>query len=376
VTHKSFGVGFVGCGYVADFYGATLPNHSQLSLVGAADVDADRAASFAARYGGRTFATLDELLACPNVDIVVNLTPPSEHNRINHQVVSAGRHLYSEKPLAMTASEANDLVVAAEAIGVALGAAPCSILGEAATTLAMSVSRGDIGSPRLVYAELDNGSLPLLGSRGWYSARGIPWPTDHEIRTGCTLEHSPYYVTWLVTLFGPVVEMQCSTASLMLDLWDDEEGVLAPDFSVGVLRMASGVVVRITTGWVAPSDLSLTIVGTEGVLRVDEAWSYRSAVTLRRVQQPRGKDHAYLADPCRVPLEPTPWAATSGYDDTHEMDMCRGIAELAQHIRTGCKLTVPPSVHAHITDVCLRLAQGVSGEVPAPESSTVKEPHT
>lgn len=372
MTEGPLGIGIIGCGYVADFYGATLPHHSQLNLVSAFDVDAERMASFCARYGAEEVADVGEMLADPRVVIVANLTPPHAHDIINQRVVAAGKHLYSEKPLGLSSEKVTCLLDQAERNRVLVAGAPCSVLGEAAQTLAKAIRDGAIGSPRLVYAELDNGALPYLGSERWTSPRGIPWPTASEVAIGCTLEHAPYYVTWLVALFGRVRHVHAGAFTLLHDQWP-ENLVVAPDFTVGVLTLDSGVICRITCGWVAPADLSLTVVGTEGALRVDDAWSYRAPVTLRRRQQPTGKQHDYLAPPVVLPAVDSGWPDTSGsYKDSHDMDVSRGVAQLADAVTGVGTLALDAFDHAHVTDVCLMLSSGTSGPVPSRLSNMVR----
>jgi predicted dehydrogenase len=352
---------------VADFYAATLPNHPQLRLVRAFDPLSERLRGFCRTYGARAAASEAELLADPEVDLVLNLTPPGLHEAVNRRVIAAGKHLYCEKPLAMRPEAAYELAELARRHRVMVGGAPCSVLGEAAQTLWSALDDGMIGTPRLVYAELDNGPLPYLGSDQWFSARGVPWPTADELATGCTLEHAAYWVTWLVAMFGPVIRIESATASVLHHEWPSSLS-LAPDLCVGLLRFASGPVCRLTCGWVAPPDLSMTVVGDAGVLRVEDAWSYASPVTLRRRRRPTGKNHDYLGPARTLPHTASSWSARKArYEDSHDMDLSRGPAELADAVRGARRLTLGPVTHAHVTDVCALLAAGHSGPVHAPD---------
>ena len=103
------GVAIVGCGYIADAYRHCLPMHAQtLRLCGAYDRDAARLAAFRGHWGDRAFSSLDELLADPAVSIVINATDPQNHAPVTRAALDAGKHVYSEKPLAMTRDEAAD----------------------------------------------------------------------------------------------------------------------------------------------------------------------------------------------------------------------------------------------------------------------------
>src|SRR5262245_40945049 len=104
-------VAFVGCGFVADYYASTLPNYPDLELVGVTDLNPDRAARLAALWKVRTvYPTLQALLDDQRVELVLNLTNPSSHFDVSKECLSAGRHVYSEKPLATDFSEAEELV--------------------------------------------------------------------------------------------------------------------------------------------------------------------------------------------------------------------------------------------------------------------------
>ena len=101
------GVAIVGCGYIADAYRHCLPMHAQnLQLRGAFDRDAARLAAYRSHWGDHAYASLEALLADPAVSIVINATDPQNHAPVTLAALAAGKHVYSEKPLAMTRDEA------------------------------------------------------------------------------------------------------------------------------------------------------------------------------------------------------------------------------------------------------------------------------
>src|SRR5690606_4049974 len=124
-----------GCGYVADYYVTTLANHPELELVGVADRDPERADRFARHHKLHRFRDYGELLADDRVQLVVNLTNPRAHAEVSRAAIEAGKHVFSEKPLATEWAEAVELVDRAEAAGVRIASAPSTMLGEAAQTL-------------------------------------------------------------------------------------------------------------------------------------------------------------------------------------------------------------------------------------------------
>src|SRR5438876_1593437 len=128
-------IAIVGCGFVADLYMKTLKLHPQLQLVGVTDRDATRLARFADFHRAKPFDSLDALLATSGADVVLNLTNPRSHFDITRQCLDVGKHVYSEKPLAMEIDQAKQLVDLAKSKDLHLSSAPCSLLSETAQTI-------------------------------------------------------------------------------------------------------------------------------------------------------------------------------------------------------------------------------------------------
>lgn len=328
-------IAIVGCGFVADYYLKTLANHPELELVGVMDRDQDRALRFSAYHSVPAYSSLDELLKDNRVDIVVNLTNPRSHYQVSKACLEAGKHVYSEKPLAMKLEEAEELVALAEQRGLYIASAPCSLLGETAQTLWKALRENVVGRTRLVYAEMDDGLVHRMAYKKWLSESGLPWPYKDEFEVGCTLEHAGYYVTWLTAFFGPAESVTAFSSCLIPDKQTDVEldPPNTPDFSVACIKFGSGVVARLTCGIVAPHDHSLRIIGDEGILCTEDCWYYQSPVYIKRMLKIRRKT---FISPWKkkYPLvrKPGGKAKTRG---SQSMDFCRGVAEMAAAIREG-----------------------------------------
>jgi predicted dehydrogenase len=156
---KPLGIGIVGTGNIAGGYARDALTHPEIRLVAATDLDPERAAAFAAANGCRVHGSLDELLADDDVDIVLNLTVHHAHYEITKAALTAGRHVFSEKPLALRSTEAHDLVDLARARGVRLGCSPSTFLGEAQQTAAGLIRGGRLGTVRAIYAEVNWGRI-------------------------------------------------------------------------------------------------------------------------------------------------------------------------------------------------------------------------
>ena len=276
-------IAFVGAGFVADYYMATLANHPALELLGACDRDAARLKQFCDYHGIAAYTDIAAVLGDKDVELVVNLTDPHSHYDVTLGALEAGKHVYSEKPLAMTLDEAKALVERAEKAGLVLAGAPANALSDAFDCMKASLRAGKIGQPRLVYAEMEDGAVFRQNWRSWRSLSGAPWPGCHEFEIGCTLEHSGYALSWLVGLFGAVRRITGMSGVMFDDKGYGSEGSrMGPDFSTAVFEFDNRVVARLTCGICAPRDRSLTVMGEEGTLTVADLWDHRSAIYLER----------------------------------------------------------------------------------------------
>ena len=163
------------------------------------------------------YNSLDELLADSRVELVLNLTNPHSHYEVTRACLEAGKHVYTEKPLAMQFDQAQELVELAKARGLHLSGAPCSVLNQAAQSLWKAIREEQVGKPRLVYAEFDDGMVTLMPYKKWLSESGIPWPYKDEFEVGCTVEHAGYPLTWLVAFFGPARSVHAFATTLLPD---------------------------------------------------------------------------------------------------------------------------------------------------------------
>ena len=368
------GIALVGCGWVADYYLSTLSNHGRLELKGVFDRDAERQARFCAHHDAPSYRGLQELLDDPGVDIVVNLTNPVNHYEVSQAGLEAGKHVYSEKPLAMEMPLAEELVELAEARGLLIASAPCGLLGETAQTLWKAVREEKAGPIRVVYAEMDDGLLHRRDYREWVSESGNAWPYKDEFEVGCTLEHAGYYLTWLTAFFGPATRVtsfaSCQVPDKQTDLTLDP--ATTPDFSVACIEFDGGVVARLTCSVVAPFDRSIRIIGDDGVLSAGDCWDYGAPVYLRRRTALGLKAEKYprLAPFLGVGTRRVPPVRKTRFEyggsGADRMDFCRGIAELADAIEEGrtCRMSARHALH--VNEITLAIQQPELGGTPRP----------
>ncbi|MET8004452.1 Gfo/Idh/MocA family protein [Nonomuraea glycinis] len=191
-------VGVVGCGAISAQYFPTIDRLPGLRLVAVADLDPDRAREAVRPYPGVDVLTVAELVTDPRVDVVLNLTIPAAHTEIALQAIAAGKDVYSEKPLAATAEDAERVLRAADAAQVRVGCAPDTVLGTGTQTARKAIDDGLIGTPIAATA-----TMITPGHERWH-----PNPDFYYLPGGGPLlDMGPYYVTSLVTLLGPVASV-------------------------------------------------------------------------------------------------------------------------------------------------------------------------
>jgi predicted dehydrogenase len=348
-------IAIVGCGFVADYYVRTLAAYPDLRIAGVIDRDGERLKRFAHYHSLRAYRSFDEVLDDANVDIVLNLTNPRSHYEISRRALLAGKHVYSEKPLAMTFDEAKELVELAERGGRQISSAPCSLLGETAQTIWKALREKRVGQVRVVYAELDDGLVHKMPYKRWLSESGTPWPYQDEFEVGCTLEHAGYYLTWLAAYFGRVDSVTAFSSCLIPD--KKTETTLTgntPDFSVACIKFASGVVARLTCSIVSPHDHTLTIVGDDGALYTKDCWYYRSPVSMRRLVTIRRKSFL-MPWKARYPLVKSGLASRYKYKGSQQMDFARGVAEMSAAIKEGRTCRLSPQFSLHVLEATLAI---------------------
>lgn len=366
-------IAFVGTGFVADYYMKTLQNHANMRLVGVWDKDPVRLAQFSGYYQVKTFDSLNALLSDKSVDIIVNLTNPESHFEINMAALHAGKHVYCEKPLALTYGEAKDVIDYANAHNLSVCAAPANALSDAFDVFKAELDKGDIGAPKLAYIEMEDGAVFRDNWPKWTSESGAPWPGVHEFQIGCTLEHAGYGLSWLVRLFGPIKSVRTFSHLAFPDKgFGTQEMTLAADFSVGCLTFENGMVARITCGLAAPRDRSFTLLCEKGHLIVQDLWDHHSSIYVSKPGAERSFFHKLHDKFERKIGKSLPFNLTMGrklsYDKTDktchlpkypsQIDFAKGIAEQALALDQQRTPFFSGQVALHLTEVALALSYG------------------
>jgi predicted dehydrogenase len=324
-------VGMVGVGNISKQYLEHFPGLPNLRLTAVADLDTDRAAAVAAEQGVLALG-VDELLAHDDVDVVLNLTIPAAHADVASRAIAAGKHVYGEKPLALSTAEATPVLEQARAAGLRVGSAPDTVLGTGIQTARAAIDDGLIGTP---LGAAVSWSAP--GHELWHPAPGF----YYQPGGGPLLDMGPYYLTSLVTFFGPVVRVSGSTTRSTRErtiATGPAAGTVLPvdvdTHVVAILEHEGGVVSTVTLSfevWATQSPL-FEVYGTAGTLGV--------------------ADPNRFSDPVRI--------ATADDRDWHELpvgagyqDAGRGfgLSDLARAVETDREHRASGDLAFHVLDV-------------------------
>lgn len=194
-------VGMIGAGVISAQYLASLGRLADLELVAVADLDAERAARTAEEHGARALS-VDGMLAADDVDVVLNLTVPAAHVEVCTAALEAGKHVYVEKPLALTVDDGRRLLLLGQERGLRIASAPDTVLGTGIQTARAVIDRGDIGTPIAATA-----SWSSPGHERWHPAPDF----YYKAGGGPLFDMGPYYLTALITLLGPVTRVSATT---------------------------------------------------------------------------------------------------------------------------------------------------------------------
>lgn len=188
-------VGVLGAGNVCEHYLPQLTAYPDIDIRIIGDRHADRSRARAETFGIARSGSVDDVLRDDEVEAVINLTPPAAHLETSLAALAAGKHVYTEKPLAMNPGDARTLVDAAERADVILGSAPDVTLAPGFQAALRALGGGDIGAP--IFAR---GEAVLAGPEIWH-----PRPQFlYAAGAGPLFDIGPYYLTALVAALGPV----------------------------------------------------------------------------------------------------------------------------------------------------------------------------
>jgi len=328
MSHPNTQVAIVGCGNIANAYCKGLAEYPQMQIAGFSDLDSERAEAMAAEYGGKAYASLEELLADDAVQIVVNLTIHHAHYQVIKACLEGGKHVFSEKPLALTSNESIELTEIAEQRGLALGGAPCTFLGEAQQTAANVLRSGSLGRVRLIYAEVNHGRI-----ESWH-----PNP-EPFYQVGPLFDVGVYPLSVVASIVGPARRVLAHGTTLYPDRVTKEGRsftVTTPDYMCASISFADGTLMRLTSNFYVGKHnrqgSGIEFHGDQGSLHLQSWANFAAEVAVAE----------FNGDYKAVPL------CKAGYKGT---EYCRGVVDMAEALAEQRAPRASGDLAAHVVDI-------------------------
>jgi predicted dehydrogenase len=324
--------GVIGCGKISDAYFNATKKFPILEIAACADLVLDRAQEKAEQHGIPKACTPDDLIADPEIEIIINLTIPAAHHSVSKAALLAGKHVHVEKPLTVTREEGAELLEIARSKGLRIGCAPDTFLGGGHQTCRKLIDDGWIGEPVAATAFMMG-----HGHESWHPAPEF----YYKAGGGPMFDMGPYYLTALVNMIGPMTRVTGLTRITFPErtitsqpLAGTRITVDVPTHIAGVMDFANGAIGTIITSfdvWGAPNFSPIVIYGTEGTLAVPDPNGFGGTV---RFKSKRMKEFA------EVPL-------SHGHTENG-----RGIgaADIAYAIRSGRPHRVNGDLAYHVLE--------------------------
>lgn len=276
-------VGIIGCGKISSIYFQNCKTYPILEVAACADLNVARARASAEEHGVPKAYSVSELLADAAIDIVINLTIPAAHAEVCLQALEAGKHVYVEKPLAVTREEGQAILAKAREKGKLIGSAPDTFLGGGIQTCIKLLEDGWIGTPVAASAFMIG-----RGHEHWH-----PDPEFYYAKGGGPMfDMGPYYLTALIAMLGPICRVTGSTRISYPERtitsqpkFGQTVRVETPTHVAGVMDFHSGVIGTIITSFDAFGGAQvprIEIYGSQGTLSVPDPNTFGGPIRVKR----------------------------------------------------------------------------------------------
>lgn len=346
-------LGLIGTGNIAPAYIQGCAPFDVIKITACADVLTERAREFAAEHGLAAYS-VDDLLARDDIDIVVNLTIPQAHAEVSLQIIEAGKHVYSEKPLAINRGDGERIIKAAKEADLRVGCAPDTFLGGGLQTARRAIDDGAIGNPIAATA-----FFMAHGPESWHPNPGI----FYQVGAGPLFDMGPYYLTALVHLMGPVARVAASARMTFPERVATSEALMGARLPVevnthiaGTLQFESGAIATVITSFdVWGHHLPwIEIHGEDGSLSLPDPNVFDGIV---RALKGGSREWA------EIPL-------------AHSIEIGRGagVADMAYAIQSGRPHRASGDLAFHVLDIMCALEESAAQGRRVEIGSTVEQP--
>ncbi|MGL4511863.1 MAG: Gfo/Idh/MocA family protein [Lacipirellulaceae bacterium] len=227
---KKVRVGVIGCGSVSNQYLPNLAKCPYAEVVSVCDIRPERATFQAKRFGvANEYPHIDKMLAGVDFDLLVNLTDMQEHEKLNRQAIAAGKHVWSEKPIANTLAAGHQIVADARARGQRVWGAPIVVASPQFAFMAKALAARELGR--------------VASATSFYGHTGPNWSAFFYEKLGGSMpDLGVYNLTSLTGLLGPAksVTSMLSTVTPTRTITDRGEITVVEEDNAMVLMEHEG----------------------------------------------------------------------------------------------------------------------------------------
>jgi predicted dehydrogenase len=329
-------VGVIGTGAISGAYLGMAKNFPIVEMAACADVDMAKAKAAGEKFGIPKVCSVDELLADPEIQIVLNLTIPQAHVPVSLRAVESGKHTYLEKPLGINKEEGKTLITGAKKSKKRVGCAPDTFMGAGIQTARKLLDDGAIGRPVAFTA-----FMMSRGPEHWH-----PNPEFYYAHGGGPMfDMGPYYLTALINLLGRAKKVNGMAAIAVPDrtitsqpFYGRKINVETPDHIAGTIEFENGAigsVIQTFACYHAPYDRKhpIVIFGETGTMQVPDPNGFDGTVLVQdcKDEAPREMPHQFVAGYGRsVGLADMAYAVRSGRKHRAGGELAFGVLEMMQ----------------------------------------------
>lgn len=238
---KKIKVGLIGCGSVSNRYLPQLLSSKMIEVVSLCDIKYDRAVAQNKQYnvGAQTYRNIDEMLAGVPFDMIVTTTDMQVHGELNKKALNAGKHVWSEKPMANTYAEGKALLDLAKSKGLRIWGAPAVVNSPQFEFMSKAIQEGKLGT--------------ISAAHGQYGHTGPTWSAFfYEKGGGSMPDLGVYNMATLTGLLGPARTVMAMTSVVTKERVVDDKGkikVVAEDNAQILLEHDKGVLSHVMCGF-------------------------------------------------------------------------------------------------------------------------------
>jgi len=354
---RKYNVGIIGCGAIAGNYlkHAKEVYYDYFTVIALGDLCLEKAQALAEKYEIAQFGAPELAYDHPDIDIIINLTVPVAHEEVTCRALEAGKHVYTEKPLATSREGMLHILEVSKKTGKRVGCAPDSFMSAPAQTAKKAIEEDWIGAP--------------IGANCMCAMRGNEyWRPDADFfykkGAGPMMDMAPYYLNSMISLFGAVDAVQ----TMAKITWPERTikvqprrgekiSVEVPTYVSSAMKFESGVIATFVNSfdiWKSQCPY-IEVYGEKGTMVIPDPNRYKGDVLVRRFKD-------------------TEWRVLPQFVEYAEYGRGIGVVDMIRSIEAGVPHKASAEMAYHATDVIIAMDESAEAHKELKIESTTAQP--